>query len=93
MQSGEEIQVTDVIRLLEQVNPKRGKSRFRFACYRDGMTIGEYEAAVWRQLGDIEAAKCKADIKWDSDQKRGLIRVERSGRPITVKTPRSLQHP
>ena len=28
-----------IIRLLVSANPKRGKSRFRFDCYRDGMTV------------------------------------------------------
>lgn len=67
---------SDVIRLLIPGNPKQGKSRRRFGCYRDGMTVTEYEAEVRKRLGAVEAGKCKIDLKWDSDPKRGFIRLE-----------------
>ena len=64
----------DIIRLLAPNNPKIGLSRFRFECYRDGMTFAEYEQAVRSKLGDREAKKCRADIRWDLE--RNLIRLE-----------------
>lgn len=67
-----------VIRILVAANPKRGKSRLRFDCYRDGMTAEEYERTVRERLGAVESAKCRDDLKWDSDPKRALIRIERS---------------
>ena len=66
-----------VIRLQIRENPKIGKSRLRFDCYRDGMTIADYELAVRQRLGAFEASKCKPDLKWDST--RGFIRIECSG--------------
>jgi hypothetical protein len=64
------------IRKLVNENPKKlgSKSRLRFDCYRDGMTVADYESAVSRSLGETEARKCEADIKWDSE--RHFIRVE-----------------
>ena len=65
-----------IIRLLAKENPKRGKSRLRFDCYRDRMTESEYEMAVRRKLGAEEARKCRLDLEWDSDPKRHFIRFE-----------------
>lgn len=48
-------------------NPKRGKSRERFALYRDGMSVAEY----------IAAGGYRADIPWDLE--RGLITTEEKG--------------
>ena len=64
----------DTIRVLVHENPKRGLSRLRFDCYRDGMTVTEYEASVRQRLGSVEASKCRLDLKWDSD--RRFIRIE-----------------
>jgi uracil-DNA glycosylase len=72
---------SNVIRLLTRENPKRGKSRLRFDCYRDGMTVAEYERAVRQRLGEIEARKCKGDLKWDTDPTRRFIRIESNGKP------------
>jgi len=63
-----------VIRLIEKRNPKSGKSRLRYDCYRDGMTVAEYETSVAARLGHAEAAKCRADIEWDLE--RRFIRLE-----------------
>ena len=41
------------------------------------MTVAEYEKAVRQQLGEIEAGKCKGDLKWDTDPERRFIRIER----------------
>ncbi len=65
-----------IIRLLVTENPKTGKSRARFACYRDGMTTAQYENAVRDALGPDEARNCGPDLKWDSDPKRRFIRME-----------------
>lgn len=67
---------SDVIRILIHENPKRGKSRDRFGCYRDRMTVAEYEEAVRRRLGHVEAKKCLRDLAWDIN--RHFIRIERS---------------
>ncbi len=66
---------TAVIRLLAPRNPKSGKSFVRFQCYRDGMTIAEYEEGVRANCGAVEAKKCRADLKWDSE--RRFIRIEK----------------
>ena len=42
------------------------------------MTVSEYEAKVQEQRGAVEAKKCKADIKWDTDH--GFIRLESSAK-------------
>ena len=55
-------------------NPKRDKSRARFDCYRDGMTVAEYGNAVRTKLGAVEARKCGRDLRWDAE--RGFIRIE-----------------
>ncbi|WP_294537569.1 hypothetical protein [uncultured Rhodoblastus sp.] len=73
---------SDVIRLLIRENPKSGKSRLRFDCYRDGMTVADYEKAVLQKLGAAEAKKCKPDLKWDIA--RHFIRIEHSGRNPSV---------
>lgn len=66
---------TDVIHLEKRANPKTGKSALRYGCYRDGMTVSDYEAVVRERLGDIEAKKCKADLKWDV--RHNFIQIER----------------
>jgi len=68
---------TDIIRLRVDANPKTGKSRLRFDCYRDGMTVAEYENMVRIRLGAAEATKCGPDLKWDTDPKRHFISIER----------------
>jgi hypothetical protein len=83
---------SDTIRLLATDNPKRGKSRLRYDCYRDGMTVGEYKETVRKRLGDLEAKKCKGDLQWDSDPKRNFIRIERNGKPVTLSIAPSRQH-
>jgi hypothetical protein len=75
---------SDTIRLLVTDNPKRGKSRLRYDCYRDGMTVGGYEETVRKRLGDLEAKKCTGDLQWDSDPKRNFIRIERNGKPVML---------
>ncbi len=76
------IDESDVIKVVADSNPKRNgsKSRFRFACYRDGMSVAEYRQAVGRERGDYEAGKCTLDLRWDSE--RHYIRIERNGRPL-----------
>jgi hypothetical protein len=69
---------SDVIRLQISGNPKNGKSRLRFACYRDGMTVADYTNEVGQRCGAAEAPKCTPDLKWDSD--RHFIRIERNGK-------------
>jgi len=78
---------SDVIRLLVEDNPKlaASKSYRRFESYRDGMTVGEYKAAVFERLGKTEARKCKVDVKWDSD--RNFIQLIRGGQPIDLSIP------
>jgi hypothetical protein len=66
---------TNVIHLRQRSNPKTGKSALRYGCYRDGMTVSDYEEAVRERLGDIEAKKCKADLRWDVQH--NFIRIER----------------
>lgn len=66
---------TNVIHLQQLSNPKTGKSALRYGCYRDGITVSDYEEAVRERLGDIEARKCKADLKWDVQH--SFIRIER----------------
>lgn len=75
---------TDIIRVLVYENPKlfTSKSRHRFDCYRDGMTVADYETAVRRKLGDAEARKLKADLQWDCH--RNFIRLERDNRPVEM---------
>jgi hypothetical protein len=86
-----EVMASDVIRLLPKENPKSGKSRSRFDCYRDGMTFDELINTVRQRLGADEALKCKGDLKWDSS--RGFIRIERDGRPVELSIPASLRRP
>lgn len=56
-------QLTDLISVLVEGNPKRGKSAERFALYQTGMTV----AAA------LEAGVSRTDIVWDAG--RGLIYV------------------
>jgi hypothetical protein len=57
------------------------------------MTVAEYETAVRQRLGEIEARKCKGDLKWDTDPKHRFIRIERNGKPLDLSIPASLRHP
>lgn len=52
-------------------NPKRNASAARFACYRDGITIGDLRAALVDALGADGADKLSDDLAWDV--KRGFI--------------------
>ena len=45
-------------------NPKRGAAATRFALYRDGMTVGEYIAAVTK--AGVKSAVATADLKFDA---------------------------
>ncbi len=67
----------DVIHLIVPGNPKisNRKSILRFDCYRDGMALAEYEAAVLAALGADEAAKCRKDLRWDTEH--NFIQIER----------------
>lgn len=57
------------IKLLQPLNPKRGKSALRYAQYVDGMTIAEYIAAcVSKGLVD-SGTHCRADVDWDVKRK------------------------
>jgi len=56
-----------IIRLLVKENPKRGASRQRYQCYKDGMTVDEYCKAV--------GSKGMADIRWDAE--REFIKLEK----------------
>lgn len=47
----------------ELINPKRGAAATRFALYRDGMTVGEYIAAVTK--AGAKSAVATADLKFD----------------------------
>ena len=69
----------DIIQLLIEQNPKLdgSKSRLRYECYRDGMTISQYRDEVYIRLGDSEARKWRADLMWDST--RGFIQIRNSG--------------
>jgi len=61
------------IKLLQPLNPKRGKSATRYAQYRNGMTIAEYiSACVSRGLVE-SGTHCRADILWDTSH--GFIEV------------------
>ncbi len=66
----------DVIRLLEPTNPKTGKSRARYACYTDKMTVADYTQTVRMRRGEFESRKCNADLKWDTERK--FISIERA---------------
>ena len=85
---------SDVIRLLRNENPKKlgSKSRLRFACYRDGMTVAQYVDAVRVRLGSDQAKGCLLDLQWDSDPKRSFIRIERGGRPIALRRTASMSY-
>lgn len=63
-----------IIRLLIDVNPKRGKSRERFALYRDGMTVYEYRMACRAKLGGDAYTTAENDLKHDVG--KGFIRIE-----------------
>jgi hypothetical protein len=54
-------------------NPKRGVSRLRFACYKNGQTVAQYQKAVAAlvKAGKVPKNYALADIKWDTA--RGFI--------------------
>jgi len=55
------------VTLLASVNPKIGKSRERFALYKQGMTVAEY---YWRcECARHEAKRYKSDIEWDLERR------------------------
>lgn len=85
---------SDVIRLLHVENPKRvgSKSRLRFACYHNGMTVAQYIDAVRSKLGSDEAKKCLLDLQWDSDPKRHFIRIERNGTLIALRRTEAMSY-
>jgi hypothetical protein len=87
-------QLTDVIRLKVRANPKQvgSKAYQRFALYRDGMTVGQYIYVIRNRFGDNEAIKCLLDLQWDSDPKRAFIRLERDGRPVSIRRSASMSH-
>jgi len=84
---------SDIIRVLVEENPKRSgsKSRARFECYTDRITVADYESALSNRLGHSEARKHQQDIQWDLA--RNFIRIERGGKPIDLPVARSLQKP
>jgi hypothetical protein len=55
------------IRVLVSANPKRGKSRDRFALHRTGSTVAEYVARSVK-AGNA-ASLAMADIRWDLSKK------------------------
>lgn len=63
-----------IIRLLIDYNPKKGRSRERFALYRDGMTVYEYRMACRAAFGGDAYSIAESDIKHDT--KKRFIRVE-----------------
>jgi len=77
---------SDVIRVLKK-NPKRpgSMSYKRFSVYVDGMTVAQYFDAVRAQIGASEVRNCTLDLQFDSDPERGYIRIERDGRPVSVR--------
>lgn len=66
---------TDRIELVVKSNPKKGISRDRYACYKDGMTIGEYKREVGRLMGIKQMKIAGNDIT--HDRKKGYITLQR----------------
>jgi hypothetical protein len=60
------------IKLLVAENPKRGKSRDRFALHRDGQTVEAYIARSVKAGNTSSIAR--ADLRWDVG--KGLIAVQ-----------------
>jgi hypothetical protein len=60
------------IRLLVSENPKRGKSRDRFALYQNGQTVEAYIARSIKAGNTSSIAR--ADLRWDLG--KGLIAVQ-----------------
>jgi hypothetical protein len=52
-----------IIELLVE-NPKRGKSRDRFACYENGITVREYVRRC--EAAGYSAQKAHDDLRWDT---------------------------
>jgi hypothetical protein len=55
------------IKLLVDENPKRGKSRDRFALYRTGLTVEQYVERSVKAGNPVSLAR--ADLRWDESKK------------------------
>ena len=55
------------IKVLVSENPKRGKSRDRFALYRNGISVADYVARSVK--AGNPATLAKADLRWDVAKK------------------------
>ena len=82
---------TDLIRILIDYNPKLvdSKSRLRFDCYKNGMTVAQHKNFILKRLGVVEARKQTSDLQFDSA--RGYISIERNGKRLNIPVPESLQ--
>jgi hypothetical protein len=60
------------IKLLVTENPKRGKSRDRFALYQNGQTVEQFVARIVKAGNPVSVAR--ADLRWDLG--KGLIAVQ-----------------
>jgi hypothetical protein len=60
------------IRVLVSENPKRGKSRDRFALHRTGQTVAAYIARSVK--AGNPASLAKADVRWDMAKKLIAVR-------------------
>jgi hypothetical protein len=59
------------IKVLVSDNPKRGKSRDRFALHRSGSTVAQYVARSVK--AGNPASLARSDVRWDL--RKGLIAV------------------
>jgi len=75
----------NVITVLHDKNPKRGKSAERFALYQTGMTIGQYVDAVIA-IGD-RRRKAIRDITHDLEHEYISIAIPPEGPVAYVETP------
>ena len=60
------------IKVLVTENPKRGKSRDRFALYQNGQTVEQFVARIVKAGNPVSVAR--ADLRWDMS--KGLIAVQ-----------------
>jgi hypothetical protein len=60
------------IKILVTDNPKRGKSRDRFALYQNGQTVEQFVARIVKAGNPVSVAR--ADLRWDLG--KGLIAVQ-----------------
>jgi hypothetical protein len=60
------------IKILVTENPKRGKSRDRFALYQNGQTVEQFVARIVKAGNPVSMAR--ADLRWDVT--KGLIAVQ-----------------